>query len=271
MPVLGLLAAALPALVSAGASLIGQRQQNKADRRAYKEMQKYNSPAEQMKRYGQAGLSPYLIYGQGNSGNVSSPAPSEYGTRQATSEFLSQGAGNMLANYFAYANMDVDLKNKWMQNSIMQKENTKRYYGAEVQELERDKKLLELYSDYPDYIGDLSQDVASTGYRRKLLELKREASKATVDRAVETVKNLKLKNVVDSVRAQYAKDYGMVGGDWTQGLGLLKSLPQLLRKGSSKAAAETLKKGVPPPWRSTIKTNPVRRVRRKPSAGVINP
>lgn len=31
----------------------------------------YNSPAEQMKRFGAAGLNPHLIYGQGNSGNAS--------------------------------------------------------------------------------------------------------------------------------------------------------------------------------------------------------
>lgn len=30
----------------------------------------YNSPAEQMKRFGAAGLNPHLIYGQGNSGNA---------------------------------------------------------------------------------------------------------------------------------------------------------------------------------------------------------
>lgn len=32
----------------------------------------YNSPAEQMKRFGAAGLNPHLIYGQGNAGNAQS-------------------------------------------------------------------------------------------------------------------------------------------------------------------------------------------------------
>lgn len=32
----------------------------------------YNSPAEQMKRFGAAGLNPHLIYGQGNAGNAGS-------------------------------------------------------------------------------------------------------------------------------------------------------------------------------------------------------
>lgn len=36
----------------------------------------YNSPAAQMERYKEAGLNPNLIYGQGNSGNVSASTPS---------------------------------------------------------------------------------------------------------------------------------------------------------------------------------------------------
>lgn len=35
----------------------------------------YNSPAEQMKRFGAAGLNPHLIYGQGNAGNASGGLP----------------------------------------------------------------------------------------------------------------------------------------------------------------------------------------------------
>lgn len=44
----------------------------------------YNSPAEQMKRFGEAGLNPHLIYGQGTPGNAQAPpqyVPPEVGIR----------------------------------------------------------------------------------------------------------------------------------------------------------------------------------------------
>lgn len=47
---------------------------NKQSMENWLAQQRYNSPAEQMKRFAEAGLNPNLIYSQGNAGNASSAA-----------------------------------------------------------------------------------------------------------------------------------------------------------------------------------------------------
>lgn len=79
------------ALIGAGSQLsggifgyIGQRKQNKTnlqlakeardhDVRMWQMQNEYNTPAMQMQRLKEAGLNPNLMYGQGNTGNASSP------------------------------------------------------------------------------------------------------------------------------------------------------------------------------------------------------
>lgn len=77
----------VPAIIGVAslvAGMIGQRKQAKENRRlqesqqaandAYLEKQlQYNTPANQMLRYQEAGLNPNLVYGQGNPGNQSAP------------------------------------------------------------------------------------------------------------------------------------------------------------------------------------------------------
>lgn len=50
------------------------RQANDDQLRLWELMNEYNSPAEQMKRFTEAGLNPNLVYSQGSSGNASSAA-----------------------------------------------------------------------------------------------------------------------------------------------------------------------------------------------------
>lgn len=75
---------ALGALISIGGGLILANQQEKsnlelaryqaeANERYLKQQLEYNSPANQMKRFMEAGLNPHLIYGQGSPGNQSQP------------------------------------------------------------------------------------------------------------------------------------------------------------------------------------------------------
>jgi len=77
----------LPAAIAAGqliGGLFGQSRQNKKNRqlaefqadaqeRYLQEQLEYNTPANQMLRFQQAGLNPNLVYGQGNPGNQSAP------------------------------------------------------------------------------------------------------------------------------------------------------------------------------------------------------
>lgn len=103
----------VPAAIAAGSWLlntIGQRAADKRTARSNAELAKfqadanerylsqqleYNSPKSQMMRYGQAGLNPNLVYGQGNPGNQAAPLASpEIGRVQ-----YSNSLGNLSATY----------------------------------------------------------------------------------------------------------------------------------------------------------------------------
>lgn len=80
--------------IQGASNLLTNAQQNKyqkqADQRAnnynlamWNMQNEYNTPANQMKRYAEAGLNPFLIYGQGNAGNASSPPSAQVTPKQA--------------------------------------------------------------------------------------------------------------------------------------------------------------------------------------------
>lgn len=64
----------IPAIMGA-VQLGGQLIKGHQDKKRQREMNEYNSPASQMKRYQEAGLNPNLIYGQGTPGNQTAPVP----------------------------------------------------------------------------------------------------------------------------------------------------------------------------------------------------
>lgn len=72
-------AAIVAAVVSAVASIAGVAINNSQAKKRVSEQNEYNSPANQLKRYEEAGLNPNLIYGTGASsaGNQSQPASSQ--------------------------------------------------------------------------------------------------------------------------------------------------------------------------------------------------
>lgn len=258
-PVLGsILSAGIPAVVNWASQMFS----NRSARKEYDKARDYNTPANQMARFKDAGLSPWLAYGQANSGNVSGPRPAQ----EAGGEHLGKGMGD----YIAMTNFDVDLKNKWMQYWNLNKQNEILGKDAEIKEYDASRKRLDLISDYPGYVQEIgtsvSPDVANAGFRRKFLELKRATSEEALNQMREAIQSLKYKNVVEGVKARYAEDYGMVGGDWTQGMGLLKSIPNMFKK--SRAVGKSVA-----PWNSTIKTNPIlnQRLRRRASRGAVNP
>jgi len=233
----------LPPAVSTVGNLLGGLLERRSERKQYKEMLDYNSPKSQMARYAEAGLSPYLIYSQGNSGNASSPAPAEY----------VPNVGKGIEDYMSYANFSEDLKSRRLNNAIAAK-NLQLLDDKEVsiersntiKTLEQNKRALELLSDYPDFSwnewqkkgGSYDEKMVSGGFRRKINELRMSASKAAIDRVQAMIEGMSSENVIKRVRAGYASDYGMVGGDWTQGLGLLKSAPSFFKSKSTMNASE---------------------------------
>lgn len=223
----------LPPAVQTAGNIISSLFNRNQERKEYERMLEYNSPKAQMQRYREAGLSPYLIYGQGSSGNVSSPAPAKV---------LPESSGQGFDRYVSMANFDADIKNKRLQNAILANEVSRSHWRTITEGLNATRKELDMLSDYPQRVtwqdysktrygyksapshGDVDQ-----GFRRKVNELKLALSDASVQKIQEAIRGMKSDNVVRDVKAGYAKDYGMVGGDWTQGLGLIKSLPSFFK------------------------------------------
>lgn len=180
----------------------------------------------QMQRYREAGLSPYLIYGQGNSGNVNSPAPS-YGVESAEKGFDSYvAASNFRHNLKMQA---LERERGRIQNDLLEKKDG-------WQTIQNIRHQLDTWSDYPDlgYFGDdLDKDkVVKNSFRRKVNELKLATSEAALEKIGTAIEGMRSKNIIERIKARYAEDFGMVGGDWTQGLGLLKSIPSFFKKPS---------------------------------------
>lgn len=236
--------AIVPALVSGGVQLaqsignwVSQKNAIRESRREYDKMLKYNSPAEQMKRYKEAGLSPYLIYGQGSSGNVSSPRPAD-----AVVPDLKAGG---LGEYLSAMNFSEDIKGKRLQNAILANEVNRSHWRNLNEGLRSTRNSLELLTDFPDYAqrqadGKYYSSDVTNSFRRRINELKLAASDAAIERVRQAIAGMKSENVVKGVKAHYASEYGMVGGDWTQGLGLIKSLPSFFKTRAKSSIAPKL-------------------------------
>jgi len=243
MPAPALLAA-IPAIVAAVGGIANTMMQNRSARREYERMKAYNSPKAQMKRFREGGLSPYLAYGQASSGNVSAPAPAvETGIDRA-----SERVGEGIDSYFSKRQQDQDFRTGAISQDVLRNSTQQTAYWDMLTSMERnrlagaqaDRSELELLSDFPRLIDDPTdfRGSASAGYRLKMNELKRSFSEAKLSHIKGMIQNLGYKNTVDSVRAKYARDFGMVGGDWTQGLGLIKSLPSFFKKAATRGSGK---------------------------------
>lgn len=239
---------AMPAIVAgltAAGGMIRDRAQRRAEQRAYDRQLKYNSPAEQAKRWEQGGFSRYLMYGQGNSGNAATPPPANY---------VPENPMQHIADYMSAANFQEDIKAKKLNNALLGNEIARSHWRTISEGLGSVRKELDLLSDYPGYSN--WQDYSKTrytsrsapqagqvmdSYRRKLNEMKLALGKTALEKVQEQIRGMKSENVVKGVRAMYADEYGMVGGDWTQGLGLVKSLPSFFK---SKAKTQVKNPGL---------------------------
>lgn len=76
----------------------------------------YNHPKEQMKRFAEAGLSPNLIYTQGNAGNAG--AVGSAATGDAGSSVLSK-ASSVVAAIYGLKGLKADIANKQANNSLI--------------------------------------------------------------------------------------------------------------------------------------------------------
>lgn len=134
---------------------------------------RYNSPAEQMKRFQDAGLNPNLVYGRGESGNATS-APPRY---QAVNgqfgglEFTMPMIGNMIGAY-----QDAVLKNKQtdllsMEIDAVNKSNLLKELDALIKQMDIDKRAGKTPGAYA-YKGTDFYDIQAKELGNRLNEAK---------------------------------------------------------------------------------------------------
>lgn len=216
----------VPAIQTAG-SFISGLINNRNARKEAQAMRDYNTPANQMKRFTEAGLSPYLIYQNASAGNMTQPIP----------EQRIPDIGESIGNYMAYANFEQDMATKRLNNAILatQAKRLQQQYRNDI--VKGTTQELQMLSDYPDfnwndfYANDeqINKNVPLNSFRKKLNELKLALAQASVNRIQTSIEGMNSKNAIERVKAKYATDYGMVGGDWTQGIGLVKSIPSMFK------------------------------------------
>lgn len=123
--------------------------QNDLNMLAWTQQQQYNTPANQMARFKAAGLNPNLIYGQGNSGNASSPVQLSAGSarhmptyQDRTGEALAQAASTYL-----------DMKAKTKQLEILDSDAKIKENDALISD---DRVLQSGYLTYGDMVGRMA-------------------------------------------------------------------------------------------------------------------
>ena len=112
----------ITALGSIGSGVINAITNNISQRRAIKEQNAYNTPAEQMRRYQAAGLSPNLIYGTGTASAGNQTSLGDYqGVKTST-----QDAVNMANAILSLKNIDSNTRKATAEasNAEAQAENT---------------------------------------------------------------------------------------------------------------------------------------------------
>lgn len=121
----------------------------------------YNSPAEQMKRFGAAGLNPHLIYGQGSSGNASGTPQYQAPNLQYRYEAPAYGGavGSILPTLMSVGT--------WMQNM--------RASEVEIQSketgMDKTRQLIDyLYERNPRLIQELDQRLSLFPWQRSVAQ-----------------------------------------------------------------------------------------------------
>lgn len=109
----------------------------------------YNTPEAQMNRFKDAGLSPWLIYGQGNAGNAGSPPNVPDFNPASMREPKFEGKQDLMANLLGQA--DLRIKNAQTNNLEANTEVIRQQ--AMLQRLDAERKALDLDLDYK-WAGD---------------------------------------------------------------------------------------------------------------------
>jgi len=120
-------------------------ERTKSDNIAFWNMQnEYNSPANQMKRFQEAGLNPHLIYGQGNSGNSSPVASPDVQSAQARAPEIDLRTTPTIDAFFDTQIKLAQLDNLKAQNSVITEEALLKAAQTRATNIGADRGLFDL-------------------------------------------------------------------------------------------------------------------------------
>lgn len=139
--------------------------QYEMDRKMWKEQMKYNSPAEQMKRYEEAGLNPNLMYSQGNPGNVAS-YPQFQPTKKDYSQLQPLKVLDVIGMYQDFRMKDAQIDNVQAQNAVILQETENK---ALVNNLLRETSPYKIKQEAVK--GEYADLLTGTEYQNKLAML----------------------------------------------------------------------------------------------------
>lgn len=191
----------------------------------------YNTPANQMKRYSEAGLNPNLVYGQGNPGNMSS-APSYPEVKAPDVQSITSGLGSQIADLAIKARQAKLLETQADLNKVKTDESTVKqdlmqaqrdlvkanpymrseYVNALVTQLESTAKIK---SSEAEFMTSWTRDADGTRWTRGFLKMQRELdalgqrlnlNDADLKLKAEILQSKEFQNALQELQVKWMKD-----------------------------------------------------------------
>lgn len=179
------------------------REQRAFDERMWNEQNAYNTPLEQLKRYNEAGINPYMALSQIGSGNASVSA----GGQTAP---IMENAGLPLAEGISTAGNSV--ANTLMQSASFEQQKQQALFIAAQTDAQKQQNLLSSLTFF-DNLKSLRSQYRKNSLEYKLLEKMQDniirQSNAQTSIAESNVKSAEAQARQDIVAADIAEKYGM--------------------------------------------------------------
>lgn len=181
----------------------------------------YNSPANQMKRYKEAGLNPNLIYSQGNPGNTATTMPQYQAPRVQYGIRAELGIPDIISRYqnIKQSNAQIDLVRKQQENIDSDILVKKQRLGVGATEWQRKQLELDIAKSLQESrIRKYSLDVQNTEYRNSMLQIQKKGAEISNNLATQKYEFNKQKMQKDLQHlqlmielSQIQKDYNSIG------------------------------------------------------------
>jgi len=197
----------LDGLFNLGSTIIGNRANrqnvqdtNQANIDLWREQSAYNTPANQMQRFKDAGLNPNLMYGQGNGGNAASP-PSQIAPHVESPTINLPETMNVLNQYLQSKLLGEELAKKQYETGIT-KENYIRNYMTNDIDFGYDRGtptafgkgsfgIVQMNSGKPTRFEQLKNfELSDKAYGNKILEVNANSAKEVKDKYIFALEQL---------------------------------------------------------------------------------